>query len=149
MSGTLKQQIDTQLKEAMKAGKAQERDALRLITSAIKQIEVDERITVDDARLMAILDKMLKQRREAITQFEAANRQDLVEKEQFEAAVIQKFMPAPLSEAELDQLIQAAINEAGGAVKQNMGKIMAALKPQIQGRADSAQVSNKVKALLS
>lgn len=149
MSGTLKQQIDAQLKEAMKAGRAQERDALRLITSAIKQIEVDERIAVDDARLMVILDKMLKQRREAITQFEAANRQDLVEKEQFEAAVIQKFMPAPLSEAELDQLIQAAITEAGGAVKQNMGKIMAALKPNTQGRADSAQVSAKVKALLS
>ncbi len=146
---SLKQQIDAELKEAMKTGKTRERDALRLVMSAIKQIEVDERIVVDDARLLAILDKMLKQRRESIAQYEAANRQDLVEKEQFEVAVIQKFMPTPLSEADLDCLIQAAILEAGGPLKQNMGKIMAALKPHIQGRADAAVVSAKVKEKLT
>lgn len=144
MSG-LKQQVEAALKEAMKSGNVRERDALRLIMSAIKQIEVDERITVDDARLLAILDKMLKQRRESIAQYQAANRQDLVEKEQFEVDIIQKFMPAPLSDAELEQIIADAIAQAGGPAKQNMGKIMAAIKPLIQGRADGAAVSAKVK----
>ncbi|MBI5448389.1 MAG: GatB/YqeY domain-containing protein [Gammaproteobacteria bacterium] len=146
---SLKQQIDAELKEAMKTGKTRERDALRLITSAIKQIEVDERIVVDDARLLAILDKMLKQRRESIAQYQSANRQDLVEKEQFEVAVIQKFMPAPLSDAELDVIIAEAIHQSGGPLKQNMGKIMATIKPLIQGRADAARVSAQVKERLN
>ncbi len=145
---TLKEKIDTALKTAMKSGDAQRRDALRLVMAAIKQIEVDERVVVDDARLLSILDKMLKQRRESIAQYESAKRQDLIEKEQFEVEVISQFMPEPLSEAALEALIQSAIQEAGGSQKQNMGKIMAALKPHIQGRADAAVVSMKVKEKL-
>ena len=146
---TLKQQIDATLKNAMKAGEVKKRDALRLIMAAIKQIEVDERIVVDDGRLLAILDKMLKQRRESIEQYQSAHRQDLVDKEQFEVNIIQQFLPAALSEAEVAQLIYAACLEAGGPLKQNMGKIMAILKPKIQGRADPAQVSLKLKAKLA
>src|SRR3990167_6065023 len=121
MTTELKPRIETLLKDAMKTGKVKERDALRLIMSAIKQVEVDERITVDDARLLVILDKMLKQRRESHAQYTAANRQDLAEKEQFEMDVIQQFTPAPLSETELDKLIQDAIQAAGGATMQHMG----------------------------
>lgn len=144
----LKERIQTELKEAMKAGDASRRDALRMMTAALKQVEVDERITLDEARILAILDKMLKQRRESIAQFREAGRQDLIEKEEYEAAVIQAFLPAPLSDAEIDALIEQAIQAVGGALKQNMGKIMAHLKPQVQGRADGSAVSEKVKAKL-
>src|SRR3989338_8861910 len=112
----------------MKAGEVKKRDALRLIMAAIKQIEVDERIVVDDGRLLAILDKMLKQRRESIEQYQSAHRQDLVDKEQFEVNIIQQFLPAALSEAEVAQLIDAACLEAGGALKQKIGKNMAIFK---------------------
>lgn len=145
----LKEAIQLALKEAMKSGDAKRRDALRLMTAAIKQIEVDERIDLDEARTLATLDKMLKQRRESIVQYEAAARSDLAEKEQYEIAVIQAFMPTPLTEDELEQLIQKAIDEAGAATKQNMGKIMAFLKPHIQGRADGSVVSAKLKDRLS
>lgn len=146
---TLKQQIQEDMKSAMRAQEKQRLDAIRLILAAVKQIEVDERIEVDDARLLAILDKMLKQRRDSVAQYQAANRQDLVDQENFEINIIQTYMPAQLSDAEVDQLIAASVAESGAASAKDMGKVMAILKPKVQGRADVAAVSAKVKERLS
>lgn len=148
MSHTLKKQITEAMKEAMRA-KAKERlGAIRLILSELKRIEVDERIELDDARVLAVLDKMVKQRRDSITQYENADRSELAEKEQAEIEVIQAFLPAPLSDAELADMVTAAIAESGAESMRDMGKVMAILKPQIQGRADVGAVSSLVKAKL-
>lgn len=148
MSHTLKKQITEAMKEAMRA-KAKERlGAIRLILSELKRIEVDERIELDDARVLAVLDKMVKQRRDSITQYENADRPELAEKEQAEIEVIQAFLPAPLSDAELADMVTAAIVESGAESMRDMGKVMAILKPQIQGRADVGAVSGLVKAKL-
>ncbi|WP_272992092.1 MULTISPECIES: GatB/YqeY domain-containing protein [Porticoccus] len=148
MSHTLKKQITEAMKEAMRA-KAKERlGAIRLILSELKRIEVDERIELDDARVLAVLDKMVKQRRDSITQYENADRPELAEKEQAEIEVIQAFLPAPLSDAELADMVTAAIAESGAESMRDMGKVMAILKPQIQGRADVGAVSGLVKAKL-
>ena len=148
MSHTLKKQITEAMKEAMRA-KAKERlGAIRLILSELKRIEVDERIELDDARVLAVLDKMVKQRRDSITQYENADRPELAEKEQAEIEVIQAFLPAPLSDAELADMVTAAIAESGAESMRGMGKVMAILKPQIQGRADVGAVSGLVKAKL-
>ena len=148
MSHTLKKQITEAMKEAMRA-KAKERlGAIRLILSELKRIEVDERIELDDARVLAVLDKMVKQRRDSIAQYESANRPELAEKEQAEIEVIQTFLPAPLSDAELASMVTAAIAESGAESMRDMGKVMAVLKPQIQGRADVGAVSGLVKAKL-
>ncbi|WP_339641354.1 GatB/YqeY domain-containing protein [uncultured Porticoccus sp.] len=148
MSHTLKKQITEAMKEAMRA-KAKERlGAIRLILSELKRIEVDERIELDDARVLAVLDKMVKQRRDSITQYENADRPELAEKEQAEIEVIQAFLPAPLSDAELADMVTAAIAESGAESMRDMGKVMAILKPQIQGRADVGAVSSLVKAKL-
>jgi len=148
MSHTLKKQISEAMKEAMRA-KAKERlGAIRLILSELKRIEVDERIELDDARVLAVLDKMVKQRRDSIAQYESANRPELAEKEQAEIEVIQTFLPAPLSDAELASMVTAAIAESGAESMRDMGKVMAVLKPQIQGRADVGAVSGLVKAKL-
>lgn len=148
MSHTLKKQITEAMKEAMRA-KAKERlGAIRLILSELKRIEVDERIELDDARVLAVLDKMVKQRRDSIAQYESANRPELAEKEQAEIEVIQAFLPAPLSDAELAGMVTAAIEESGAESMRDMGKVMAILKPQIQGRADVGAVSSLVKAKL-
>ena len=120
-----------------------------MILAGIKQVEVDERIELEDKRIIAILDKMAKQRRESIAQFEVAKRQDLVDQEQFELGVIGRYLPAALSEAEIDAEIQAALQESGATTVKDMGKLMGILKPKLQGRADMASVSKKIKAQLN
>lgn len=148
MSHTLKKQISEAMKEAMRAKAKEKLGAIRLILSELKRIEVDERIELDDARVLAVLDKMVKQRRDSIAQYESANRPELAEKEQAEIEVIQAFLPAPLSDAELAGMVTAAIAESGAESMRDMGKVMAVLKPQIQGRADVGAVSGLVKAKL-
>lgn len=140
------------IKEAVKAAmraKAKERLAtLRLITSEFKRVEVDERVEIDDDRALVILDKMCKQRRDSIAQYQSAGREDLAAVEQAEIDVISEYLPAALSEEELSTMVAAAISETGAAGMQDMGKVMAIIKPQAQGRADMAQVSKLVKAQL-
>jgi len=148
MSHTLKKQISEAMKEAMRAKAKEKLGAIRLILSELKRIEVDERIELDDARVLAVLDKMVKQRRDSIAQFESADRPELAEKEQAEIEVIQAFLPTPLSDAELASMVTAAIAESGAESMRDMGKVMAVLKPQIQGRADVGAVSGLVKAKL-
>ncbi len=145
----LKAQIQAAMKDAMRAKDKPRLSTIRLINSEIKRIEVDERIDVDDDRLLTILDKMLKQRRDSITQYEAANRPELAEKEAAEVTVIQGFLPEQLTEDEINTLIDAAIAETGAASMQDMGKVMGIVKPQVQGRADVAEVSKAVKARIA
>ena len=123
--------------------------AIRLLLAAIKQREVDERIELSDADILAIIDKMLKQRRDSISQYEAANRQDLADVEKFEMSVLQSYMPQALTEAEIDNAIRQAIAASAAVSPQDMGKVMAILRPQLAGRADIAKVSALVKATLS
>lgn len=145
---TLKQQLTAEMKAAMRAKEKERLAAIRLILSEVKRIEVDERIDVDDTRMLVILDKMCKQRRDSITQYEQGGREDLAAQERFEMEVIQTFMPEPLDDAELDRLIQSAIAQSGASSMKDMGQVMAILKPQLQGRADMAAVSKKIKASL-
>ena len=145
----LKARISEAMKAAMKAQDKPRRDAIRLIQADMKRVEVDERIELDDARVLAILDKMAKQRRESIEQFGKAGRQDLVDSESFELSVIQEFLPQPLTDAEIGALIDAAIAESGAAGMKDMGKVMALLKPRFQGRADMGAVSQRIKARLA
>ena len=141
----LKQRISEDMKSAMKERQQQRLNVIRLILAALKQLEVDERIELSDERIIATLDKMVKQRRESITQYTAGGRDDLVKQESFEIDVISNYLPQPLSEAQIDELVSAAITEAQATSMQDMGKVMNALKPLIQGRADAALVSKKVK----
>lgn len=145
----IKDRINNDLKDAMRARDKQKVDTLRLITAAIKQIEVDERIEVDEERLLVILDKMVKQRKESIAQFQAANRSDLVDQEQFELEIINHYLPEPLSDTEIEALINDALTATNAAKMSDMGNVMALLKPQMQGRADMSQVSKMIKAKLS
>lgn len=145
----LKARITEALKAAMKALDKPRRDAIRLIQAEIKRVEVDERIVLDDARVLVILDKMAKQRRESIAHFEKGGRQDLVDAENAELAIIQEFLPRALDESEIDALVDAALRETGAASIKDMGKVMGVLKPQLQGRADMAVVSQRIKARLS
>ncbi|OJY53377.1 MAG: glutamyl-tRNA amidotransferase [Legionella sp. 40-6] len=146
---TIKDRISSDIKAAMLAKDKELLSTLRLIAAAIKQVEVDERIEVDDARMLIILDKMSKQRKESIAQFEKANRQDLVQQEQTELLVIGKYLPEPLSEAEVVALLDEAITATSAQKMADMGKVMAYIKPKIQGRADLTQVSALIKAKLS
>lgn len=146
---TLVEQIKTSVKEAMRAKDKQRLGTLRLIQSEFKRIEVDERIEIDDARATAIMDKMLKQRRDSVEQYQSAGRDELAEQELSEIAVISEFLPEPLSADEIDTMIQDAIAASGASGMQAMGAVMAAIKPQMQGRADMAEVSKRVKALLN
>ncbi len=132
----------------MRAGEAGKRDTLRLLQAAIKQREVDDRVEMDDTAVLAIVEKLIKQRRESITQFEAAGRTDLADKEKMESAILQAYLPAALSEAEIAQIIEAALKSTGAAGIKDMGKVVAAVKPQVAGRADMAQISNLIKARL-
>ena len=145
---TLKQTLSDAMKTAMRAKDKARLSAVRLILADIKRIEVDERIDVDDARVLAVLDKMLKQRRDSISQYDSAGRVDLADQERFEMDVIQSFLPTPLSDAELDALISAAIASTGADSIKNMGQVVAILKPQVQGRPDMGMVSQKVKSQL-
>lgn len=145
----LKQQIQDDMKTAMKAGEKRRLGTIRLILAAIKQREVDERIEVNDAQVTSILDKMIKQRRESIAQFQKAQRTDLIEQETFEIEICQKYLPTALSVEEIATLIEQAINATQATNNKDMGKVMNWLKPHIQGRADSSTVGAKVKARLS
>ncbi len=145
---SLKAQLNTAMKDAMRARDKARLGAIRLIQSEVKRIEVDERIEVDDQRLVAIMDKMVKQRRDSITQYEAAGRQELAAVEVAEIDVIQEFLPTALTEQEINDLIQQAIASTGAESMRDMGKVMGILKPQIQGRADAGVVSGQVKKAL-
>ena len=136
------------MKAAMKAGEKERLGTIRLINAAIKQREVDERIVLDDAQVLTVLDKMAKQRRESISQYRAAGREDLAIVEEGELRLIQTYLPEALSDSEIGALIDAGIAEVGAAVIADMGKVMAILKPKIQGRADMAAVSAQVRARL-
>jgi len=146
---SLKAQITEDMKAAMRAKEMERLGTIRLLQAAIKQREVDERIELDDAAVLAVIDKMLKQRKDSITAFEQAGRDDLVAKEAAEVAVLQVYMPAQLSEAEVDAAVRDAVAKAGAAGPQDMGKVMGILKPALAGRADMTQVSARVKAALS
>lgn len=146
---SLRQRLEEDMKSAMRAKDKERLGTIRLMLAAIKQREIDERITLDDAQIIAVLDKMTKQRRDSITQYEAAGRQDLADIEAAEIRVIQNYLPAALSETELDTLIQAAVIASGSAGPQDVGKVMAVLKPQILGRADMSLASRKVKNALA
>ncbi|OGS90255.1 MAG: glutamyl-tRNA amidotransferase [Gallionellales bacterium GWA2_60_18] len=146
---SLKQQITDDMKAAMRARETARLGAIRLLLAAMKQREVDERIELTDADVLAIIDKMLKQRRDSISQYEAAGRQDLVDVEKFEVSVLQTYMPQQMSEAEVAAAIEQAVAASGAAGAQDMGKVMAILKPQLAGRADLGKVSGLVKARLS
>jgi len=136
------------VKAAMRAKDKERLGALRLITAEFKRVEVDERVEIDDARALAILDKMSKQRRDSIAQYQAAGRDDLAAIEQFEIDVLSGFLPEALSEEELAKLVADAVAQSGAAGMQDMGKVMGILKPQVQGRADMAQISQLVKSQL-
>ncbi|MEE8262070.1 MAG: GatB/YqeY domain-containing protein [Gammaproteobacteria bacterium] len=149
MSQTLKQQLDEDIKAAMRARDKQRLGILRLILAAIKQKEIDEQVSLDDAGVLAVLDKLARQHRESIKHFENAERQDLVATETYELQVVKEYLPAPLSGAEIDTLIDAAIADTGAASMKDMGKVMGVLKPALQGRADMGAVSGRVKQRLN
>jgi uncharacterized protein len=144
----LKQRLVEDMKTAMKAGEKRRLGVIRLINAAIKQREVDERIELDDTQVLAVLDKMLKQRRDSITQYEAAKREDLAEQERYEIGVCQEYLPTALTADEIAALIEAAVVASGAVSLKEMGKVMALLKPQVQGRADVGAVSALVKQRL-
>jgi uncharacterized protein YqeY len=146
---SLKVRISDELKAAMRGGDVGRRDAIRLVLAALKQREVDERKELTDADIVGIIDKMIKQRRDSIAQFEKGGRQDLADKEKFELGILQAYMPQALSEAEIDAALVAAIQEAGAKGPSDMGKVMVLLKPRLAGRADMSQVSARVKAKLA
>jgi len=146
---TLKDRITEDMKDAMRAKDAARLGTIRLLQAAIKQREVDERIVADDALVLAIVEKQIKQRKESIAQFRTAGRADLVDKEEAELAVLQAYLPAQMSDAELEAAVAAAIAEAGAGGVQAMGKVMAALKPRIAGRADVGKASALVKSKLA
>ena len=145
----LKQQITEAMKDAMRAKDKARLGTIRLALSEIKRVEVDERIELSNERVTSILDKMVKQRRESIKQFELADRDELVAQEKFEIDVLQEFLPQALSEEELDKIIAGALSESGAQGMQDMGKVMGMIKPQVIGRADMGSVSAKIKASLS
>ncbi len=144
----LKARITEDMKSAMRARETGRLNAIRMILAALKQKEVDERIALDDAAVLVILDKMLKQRRDSIAQFEAAGRQDLAQQEHFEVTVLQQYMPQALSAEAVAAMVDQAIQDSGAAGMQDMAKVMALVKPQLAGRADMGQVSGLVKARL-
>ncbi|ALA85040.1 glutamyl-tRNA amidotransferase [Stenotrophomonas maltophilia] len=146
---SMKQQLTEDMKAAMKAGEKHKLGVIRLINAAIKQREVDERIELDDTAVIAVLDKMVKQRKDSVNQYEAANREDLAEIERAEIVVIEAYLPAKMGEAEIVAAIQAAIAETGASGPADMGKLMSALKPKLAGQADMGLVSKLVKQLLA
>ncbi len=148
MSELLKQHIVEDMKSAMRAKEKQRLGAIRLIQAAIKQREVDERISLDDTQVIVVLDKMLKQRRDALAQYEKAGRQDLADQEAFEIKLIQTYMPQPLSDNEQTQLIEAAISETNATSLKDLGKVIGYLKPKVQGRVDMRMLSINIKQRL-
>lgn len=149
MASAIKDKILEDMKTAMRSQEKERLATIRLIMAAMKQREVDERIELNDEQVLAILNKMIKQRRDSITQFEAGNRVDLADKEKAEVVVIQQYLPAQLSEAEVAQAVAAIIKESGATSAKDMGKVMGLIKAQLQGKADMTVVSAKVKELLA
>src|SRR6201990_2424427 len=145
---TLKERITDDMKAAMRSGEKERLGVIRMITAAIKQREVDERITLDDAQVLSVLEKMIKQRKESVEQFKAGNRQDLADKESAEITLLQGYMPSQLSSAEIDALIAEAVAATGATSIKDMGKVMGIIKGKAQGRADMAAVGAKIKAKL-
>jgi len=146
---TLKQQLTDDMKTAMRGGEKDRLGVIRLILAAVKQREVDERIELDDVQTLSVLEKMVKQRKDSISQYQAANRQDLADVEQAEMKVIETYLPAKLSDEEVDALITAAITETGASSARDMGKVVAAVKEKAAGRADMGVVSGRIKARLA
>jgi uncharacterized protein YqeY len=146
---SLKERITEDMKAAMRSGEKERLGLIRMITSAIKQREVDERIMLDDIQVLSVLDKMIKQRKESLVQFQAGNRQDLVEKEAAEITLLQTYLPSQLSGDEIDALINEAVSATGAVSIKDMGKVMGIIKGKAQGRADMAAVGAKIKARLS
>lgn len=149
MASILKQQIQGDMKNALRAQDKQRLGVMRLVLAAIKQVEVDERIDADDTCIIQILNKMIKQRRDSIAQYDEAKRSDLADQERLEVQIIQAYLPEPLSEAEVDRMLSEVIAEVGATSVKDMGKVMAELKARSQGRADMAQISAKIKARLA
>jgi uncharacterized protein YqeY len=145
----LKERITEDMKGAMRAGEKERLGTIRLVLAAIKQREVDERITLDDGQVLAVLEKMIKQRKESIAQFESGGRADLVAKEQAELAILQVYLPAQMSEAEIDALIAEAVAATGASSIKDMGKVMGIVKAKAQGKADMGAVSARIKQKLS
>ena len=145
----LRERLNDEIKAAMKAREQARLDALRLMLSAVKQREVDERITLDDAGVIAVVEKMIKQRKDSIAQYEKAARQDLADKEKFEITVIEAYLPQQLSQAEIDAIVAEAIASTGAKGAADMGKVMGVVKPRLAGRADMGKVSGLVKAKLA
>jgi len=145
----LKERITEDMKSAMRAGEKERLGTIRLALAAIKQREVDERITLDDSQVLAVLEKMIKQRKEAVTQFETGGRADLVAKETAEIAILQSYLPARMSDADIDALILEAITATGASSIKDMGKVMGVVKSKAQGRADMGTVSARIKQKLS
>ena len=145
---SLKERITQEMKDAMRSGEKERLGYIRMLQAAIKQREVDERITLDDTQVLSVIEKMIKQRREAIAQFEAGGRADLAAKELAEVALLQTYMPEPLSQAEVEALVAEAITETAAATVKDMGKVMALVKTRAAGRADMAAVSAIIKAKL-
>lgn len=146
---SLKAQITEDMKTAMRAKDSARLAAIRLLQAAIKQREVDERIELDDTQVIEVIEKMLKQRRDSIAQYQAANRQDLVDVEEYEASVLQAYLPQPLSEAEVNALLDKVVADTGASGMKDMGKVMAAVKPLVVGRADMGKISGLIKARLN
>lgn len=144
----LKQEISAQLKVAMRAKEKARVTLIRTMLAECKKVEVDERIELDDARVLAILDKMVKQRKDSVKQFTDGGRQDLADVETAEISVIQEFLPQPLTEDEIKEIIEKAVAETGASSMQEMGSVMAIVKPQVQGRGDMGQASKLVKSIL-
>ena len=136
------------MKSALKGGDKRRLGAIRLLMAAIKQREVDERVELDDTQVLAVIDKMVKQRRDSIKQYEEAGRNELAEQEQYEIGVLDEYLPTALTTEEIDAMIEAAIAESGAESMRDMGKVMGILKPRMQGRADMGAVSGKIKARL-
>jgi uncharacterized protein YqeY len=149
MTTSLKQQIQEDMKIALRAHDKQRLGVVRLILAAIKQVEVDERVEVDDTRLTQILNKMIKQRRDSIVQYDQAKRDDLADQERLEVKIIQTYLPEPLSETDIDRIVSEAITKVGATSVKDIGKVMAELKDKLQGRADMTQISAKIKARLT
>jgi hypothetical protein len=145
----LRDQLNEEIKSAMKARETERLNALRLMLAAVKQREVDERVTLDDAGVVSVVEKMIKQRKDSISQYEKAARADLAQKEQFEISVIERYLPQQLSTAEVDAIIAQAIASTGAKGAADMGKVMGVVKPQLAGRADMGKVSALVKTKLS
>jgi uncharacterized protein YqeY len=145
---SLKARITEDMKAAMRAGEKDRLSCIRMLQAGIKQREVDERIELDDAQVLAVIDKMIKQRKESVAQFEAGNRADLVAKETAEIAVLTAYLPAQLGDAELATLIREAVASTGASSMKDMGKVMAVLKPKVQGRTDMGALSGRIKSAL-